>query len=256
MRADHPGRQTVVITSEQLQHIYGCNAMRAAMYLEPLNAGMAEFKIDTPTRIAAFLAQLGEESARLIYVEEIATGDAYNGRENLGNTKPDAYKWAGAALPGPYFKGHGLIQITGFNNHQACGIDLYPDDPAVFLREPRRLCQPGDAARSAAWFWAVGAGKNLSHAARAHGLQVGCNLNDVADAGDFLGVTLAINGGLNGQNDRLFLWSKAKSILIGEKHDSGTSIAAADPGAGLTPGSSITGADVERALRAAGVAPD
>jgi len=100
-----------------------------------------------------------------------------NGRGDLGNTAPDAFKWAGAALPGPYFKGHGLIQITGFENHSLCGAALYPADPTIFLRNPKALCRPRDAARSAGWFW------------KEH------DLNRWADAGDFDGVSDLINRG-------------------------------------------------------------
>lgn len=54
-----------------------------------------------------------------------------------------------------------------------------------FITHPDLLAQPYYAALSAAWFWA------------SHGL------NEVADTGDFEKVTKIINGGLNGQADRL-----------------------------------------------------
>ena len=180
---------------DQLQHIYGCSSERAATFCEPLNAAMRRYDISTPARQAAFLAQVGHESGRLMYVQELADGHAYNGRADLGNTKPDAYQWAGSTLPGPYFKGHGLIQITGYDNHLAAGLALYPDDPQVFLRNPKALCEPGDAAMSAGWVWDSR------------------NLNALADADDFREITIRINGGLNGQPDRLLLWDKAKHVL-------------------------------------------
>ena len=183
------------MTPDQLQHIMGCSTERAETFCEPLNAAMRRYDISVPERMAAFLAQVGHESGRLVYVEELASGTAYNGRADLGNTKADAYKWAGSTLPGPYFKGHGLIQITGYDNHVAVGAALYPDDPEIFLRDPKALCEPDNAAMSAGWFW------NSR------------NLNALADGGDFRGITIKINGGLNGQPDRLLLWDKAKHIL-------------------------------------------
>lgn len=182
------------MTPQFLQHIYGCSAARAAMYCEPLNTAATEFDISTPARLAAFLAQLGHESARLIYVEELDSGVNYNQRADLGNTRPEALQWSNGN-PGPWFKGHGLIQVTGYDNHAACGAALYPHDPEIFLRDPRALCKPVDAARSAGWFW------------REHGL------NELADAGAFEQITRRINGGLNGQADRLLLWQKAREVL-------------------------------------------
>lgn len=180
---------------ETLRAIYGCSASKAEAYAPALTETMAEFEINTPARQAMFLAQVGHESGRLQYVEELASGTAYTGRADLGNTKPDAYKWSGSTLPGPWFKGHGLIQITGYDNHQACGMALHPEDPEIFLREPKALCRLPDAARSAGWFWSIK------------------NLNPLADAGDFRTVTRRINGGFNGMDDRLLLLSKAKAAL-------------------------------------------
>jgi len=185
------------VTAEQLQHLYGCSAERAATYCEPLNAAMQRFGINNPNRICAFLAQVGHESARLVYVEEIDSGVAYGSRADLGNTRPEAMQWS-HGNPGPWFKGHGLMQITGYDNHAACGAYLYPDDPDIFLRDPRALCKPGDAALSAAWFWDQ------------------CKqLNPLADAGEFEQITRRINGGLNGQADRLLLWGRARAVLAG-----------------------------------------
>lgn len=182
------------MTPDQLMHVYGCSAQRATTYCDSINAAMDRFEINTPARICGFIAQAGHESARLLYVEEIDSGVAYNNRADLGNRSPEALQWS-QGNPGPYFKGHGLIQITGYDNHRDCGIDLYPDDPEIFLRNPRALCLPGDAAMSAAWFW------------KKHGC------NEAADAGNFALETKIINGGFNGEQDRESIWAKAKEVL-------------------------------------------
>jgi putative chitinase len=56
------------------------------LYLAPLQKFTEEYKINTPIRIANFLAQLAHESGSFRYKEEIASGSAYEGRRDLGNT--------------------------------------------------------------------------------------------------------------------------------------------------------------------------
>ncbi|MES2262076.1 MAG: glycoside hydrolase family 19 protein [Pseudomonadota bacterium] len=170
------------ITLNQLAQIMLAARGRAAGFIDPLNAAMAEFDIGTPARQAAFLAQIGHESGELRYVRELASGDAYEGRADLGNT------WPG---DGRRYKGRGLIQITGRANYGFCGAALGLD----LLAAPELLEQPVNACRSAGWFW------------RSHGL------NELADAGDMVRVTRRINGGTNGLADRLALFEVAKRVL-------------------------------------------
>jgi putative chitinase len=184
-------------TLEAIMPNAGANAAR---FLEPLADAMEEFDIATPARQAAFLAQAAHESGELRFVLEGASGEAYEGNVHLGNVHPG---------DGPRFKGRGLIQITGRKNYQLCGAALAID----LINEPELLEEPVNACRSAAWFWTEGAGLNLSRRAREHGVKENCNLNDLADAGDFEGITLAINGGLNGQPDRLAHFERAQGAL-------------------------------------------
>ena len=155
---------------------------RVQEILEPLNAAMREFHINTPVRQAAFLAQIAHESGELRYVKELASGAAYEGRASLGNTQPG---------DGMKFKGRGLIQITGRNNYYECGSVLGWD----FITSPELLEQPVNACRSAAWFWASR------------------GLNDLSDRGDFERITTRINGGLNGYQERLVYHARAKMAL-------------------------------------------
>lgn len=147
---------------------------------------MALYAIDSPARQAAFLAQVGHESGRLIYVRELwgptPTQEGYEGRADLGNTEPgDGFK----------YRGRGLIQVTGRANYQTCGAAL----GLPLVDHPELLEAPGNAAQSAAWFW------------NSRGL------NDFADIGDFNTITRKINGGLNGLQDRLALYALCKSAL-------------------------------------------
>lgn len=172
------------ITLEQLEAIMPQGRKRLPDFVEPLNAAMDEFSINTPSRAAAFLAQLAHESGQFRYMAELASGAAYEGRDDLGNTQPG---------DGKKFKGHGPIQITGRANHLNCSIALYGDDR--LLDEPTLLEEPGPGCRAAAWFW------------KTHGLNL------LADNGDFDRITKRINGGQNGREDRISLWKAAQRVL-------------------------------------------
>jgi putative chitinase len=160
-------------------------AGRVEAFVHPLAERMTARGIDTPRRRAHFLAQVGHESGELRYTEEIASGDAYEGRRDLGNTE---------AGDGRRFKGRGLIQLTGRANYRAfgdaIGIDLLSGD------EGQRVATvPGLAVEVACWFW------------QARGL------NPLADADDAHAVTRRINGGLNGLADRLRQLERARFFL-------------------------------------------
>ena len=170
------------ITTQQLQIIMFCSESKANEFCDPLNNAMAKYSINTLLRESAFLAQVGYESGRLTYVQEIASGKEYEGRKDLGNTKVG---------DGVKFKGRGLIQITGRTNYKQCGTDLKLD----LLTHPELLETIENACLSAAWFW------DKHH------------LNPLADQQLFSNITKVINGGLNGQLDRQLIYNKAKKTL-------------------------------------------
>ncbi|MDD5247802.1 MAG: glycoside hydrolase family 19 protein [Rhodocyclaceae bacterium] len=168
-----------------LQIIPAAGQARGALFLDPINQAMTAYGITTPARQAAFLAQIAHESGSLRYVRELASGAAYEGRADLGNTQPG---------DGQRYKGRGLIQITGRKNYADCSESLFRDR-GLLLEEPERLEEPQYAALSAAWFWST------------HGL------NDLADRGDFEHITRRINGGLNGEAERLAFYDQAMEVL-------------------------------------------
>lgn len=203
------------ITPSHLAAIMRCQDATARLWADPINTACDRFQINTTLRLAAFLAQVGHESARLSRVvenlnyssdglvktwpslfdaklaaeyacqpERIANA-VYNAR--MGNTAPgDGWK----------YRGRGLIQITGKSNYIACGAALQLD----LLTHPEVLERPQHAAMSAAWFWD------------------GMNLNALADAGDIQNIGSLINTGRrgrvpNGAAERLALYQVALKAL-------------------------------------------
>lgn len=174
------------ITAEVLRTAYPyASAKRITLLLPGIVATMAKHEIDqTMLRAAHFLAQVGHESGQLKYMKEIASGAAYEGRKDLGNI----YKGDGKRFPG-----HGLIQCTGRANHQA--FSDYMGRPDIMERPSLVATDPMLCCEVAGWYW------------DRHGL------NAMADKDQLTAITKAINGGLNGFEDRLSLLRTAKIAL-------------------------------------------
>lgn len=146
---------------------------------------MANRHIDTPLRQAHFLAQVGHESGEFRFRAEIANGEAYQGRVDLGNLQPG---------DGRRFKGRGLIQLTGRANYGEYGRAIGRE--AELLATPELVeTDPDLCVDVAGWFWAKK------------------NLNNLADVDDLTSLTKRVNGGLNGIDDRRRLLLRAKALL-------------------------------------------
>lgn len=150
-------------------------------YLPHNDAAMREFQITNANRSWMWLAQVGHESLSLRYLEEIASGAAYEGRRDLGNTQPG---------DGKKYKGRGPIQITGRANYTSAASALKLD----LVNNPQIAAQPRHAFRVSAWWWS------------AHGL------NAISDTGDVTAATRRINGGLNGLADRQSRYARCKAL--------------------------------------------
>jgi putative chitinase len=187
-------------------------------YIDFLNEGMERFEINTPVRIAAFVAQLAHESGNFMRVEENLNYSA----QGLRATWPSRFKtdvfaqqyhrqpekianyvYGGrfgngdeASGDGWRFRGRGLIQTTFRDNYTAYSQAI--SDPSV-VSDPAQLAQPRHAAMSACWFW------NSK------------GINQLADANteaSFADITRRINGGLIGHADRLEKWADARTVLV------------------------------------------
>jgi putative chitinase len=185
----------MTMTPELLRKAWGCTAEIAERFAEPLSAACAFYGIDTPARLAMFLAQLGHESGGGRYTSEIwgptPAQVRYEGRADLGNTQLG---------DGRRFAGHGLIQTTGRFNHAKVRDRLRERFPHLdvpdFEADPERLAEPQWACLSAADYWDMK------------------GLNALADAGDFIAITKKINGGVNGLADRQARLKRSTAAVV------------------------------------------
>lgn len=127
--------------------------------------------LENSLRLIHFLAQLAHESGNFKYMEEIASGAAYEGRKDLGNVMTG---------DGKRFKGRGPIQLTGRANYRKYGQELGID----FENNPAIVALPSVGMLVACKYWSEN------------------NLNVFADYDDVTTITRRINGGLNGFEDR------------------------------------------------------
>lgn len=138
--------------------------------------------MDNKLRLAHFMAQLVHESGSFRYMEELASGQAYEGRTDLGNVQPG---------DGKRYKGRGVLQITGRSNYRYFGRRIGVD----IERHPEIAAIPSISLHLALEYWRDR------------------KLNALADADDIRGITRKINGGWNGLADREKHLAKIKGWL-------------------------------------------
>ena len=209
----------MILTREQLLKINGGKKEKEVdYYIDALNEIMPKYGIDTPLRIAHFLAQIIYESGylkdkeenlnysaeRLLQIfpkyfktkeeaqnyarkPEAIANRVYGNRSDLGNgdeKSGDGWK----------YRGRGLIQLTGKSNYEKCGQAI----GYSLLYDPDLILRKKDVSVTVAcWFW------------------ISRNLNALADKDDIEAITKKINGGLNGLEDRQKILTRAKDYLIG-----------------------------------------
>lgn len=206
------------LTQDQLQRMMP--ACKAAVWTRLLNDTFTRFGVDCPARAAAFIAQVGHESGDCSRLEEglnysaerlmvvwpkrftvltKAEACAHN-PSKLANRVYADRMGNGPEGSGDGFKyrGRGLLQLTGRSNYRAAGVALGLDMEG----SPDILQQLPTAALAAGWFWQ----------------SRGCN--ELADMNrgdhevdDFTRITMLINGGKAGLDDRLGRWARAKRVL-------------------------------------------
>lgn len=200
------------LTLEQLKQLIPSNQY-VEHWQNVLEQSLPEYEINTPQRVAAFIAQCAHESTEFTNIKEnlnykweslrktfpkyfpydalaqqyahqqdrIANRVYANRMGNGSEESGDGYKYCG----------RGLIQITGKSNYQAFADSLQMDVNDV----PEYLATFEGAAQSACWFWESN------------------NLNKFADTGDILTMTKIINGGTLGLEQRKAYYVRALQVL-------------------------------------------
>lgn len=209
-----------MLSIDQLKLCYkrmAANPRTCALYHPLLVAALTEAHIDTPQRMAAFLAQVGHESGEFKYMAEIWGPTPQQLRYDppttlaakLGNTQPgDGYRYRGA----------GPLQVTGRTRFRDAGKALGLD----LEGKPELAFTPEVGFRMAAWFWNM---KNLNQYADqltmdpAQDISPLEDLNKAIAAKSMAGlkpfdyITQRINGGFNGRDDRNRRYAEICAVL-------------------------------------------
>jgi putative chitinase len=200
------------ITREQLQQIIPRNPY-IDQWCNALNQLLPDYGIDTPQRVAAFLAQCAHESGNFVFLKENLNykwaslrkvfpkyfptdelAQAYEKQpERIANRIYGSRMGNGDESSGDGFRycGRGLIQLTGRNNYEsfADSIESTPEEVSAYLETFE------GAVQSACWFWETN------------------NLNQFADTDDIKTMTKRINGGFIGLEDRIKHYEHAKHVF-------------------------------------------
>jgi len=191
----------VELTEQQLQQIIPKNKYVSYWYTA-LQQLLPQYEINTPDRIAAFLAQCAHESGGFVFIKENLNykwaslrkvfpkyfpTDALAQQYEKQPEKIANRVYANRMGNGPEesgdgwrFCGRGLIQVTGRENYSwfAASLQISPEEASEYMETFE------GAAQSACWFWESN------------------NLNQWADKQDIVTLTKRINGGTIGLEDR------------------------------------------------------
>jgi putative chitinase len=200
------------LTASQLKQMVP-GITHADHWIEAFDQLLPDYEINTPKRIAAFIAQCAHESGGFKFLKENLNYKAeslmktfpkyFSDRDTANAYAKQPVKIAnrvyanrmgnGDEASGDGFKycGRGLIQLTGKSNYSwfAASLEISPEEASAYLETFE------GAAQSACWFWESN------------------NLNTEADAGDIKKMTKKINGGYIGLDDRIKHYEHALHIL-------------------------------------------
>lgn len=181
----------MTITEQQLQKVMpDLHGEVCAEYFPHLVKAMEDYQIDTPLRIAAFLAQIAHESGELRYLHEV-WGPTDAQRDYEPHTRLSAALGNIEEGDGFRYRGRGAIQITGRHNYQRFGAIIDED----LENNPDLAGTMPHAFTVAAAYW------------KYHGL------NELAEKRQFELITKKINGGLTGLAEREKYYHRALAAL-------------------------------------------
>jgi len=205
-----------MITAEQFAHLFP-RAQDPASWAESMANVFPTYEIDTPHRVAAFLAQCGHESGGWTVFEEnlnysaqglnsifkkyfptLESAQPYARKPEMIANKIYANRMGNGAPEtgdGYKYRGRGPIQLTGKDNYRAFAKEMFEDWENLFENPDWVTSDRDFALMSAIWFW----NKN--------------KLNVQADSGDIKLMTKKINGGYIGLEDRIKHYNEAIHLL-------------------------------------------
>lgn len=200
------------LTLDQLKQIIPKNKYQQHWF-DVLSQLLPDYEINTPQRIASFLAQCAHESGEFVFIKEnlnykaatllkvfpkyfpdLALASQYAGKaERIANKVYANRMGNGTEESGDGYRycGRGLIQVTGHDNYMwfADSLGITPEEASEYMETFE------GAAQSACWFWET------------------ANLNTLADRGDIKAMTKTINGGYIGLEDRISHYEHALHVL-------------------------------------------
>ena len=200
-----------ILSQDQLAQIIPGNPYIEHWY-KALSEALPDYDINSPQRVASFLAQCGHESGGFTAIKEnlnykaeslVRVWPRYFNTDNANDYAHNQEKIANRAYAnrmgngdeasgdGYRFCGRGLIQLTGRSNYQAFADSIQEDINNL----PDYLATFEGCVQSACWFWEAN------------------NLNQYADNYDLLTMTKKINGGTLGLDDRTARYKKALAIM-------------------------------------------
>lgn len=202
---------STILTRDQLKQMVKNPYIN--QWYDALEQLLDDYEINTPQRVAAFVAQCAHESGNFVFIKEnlnykaaslmktfakyFPTADIAaqyaNKPERIANRVYANRMGNGDEASGDGYRycGRGLIQLTGKDNYTffAGSMDIPVEEAAEYLATFE------GAAQSACWFWETN------------------NLNRYADSGDIKGLTRAINGGYIGLEDRISHYEHALHVM-------------------------------------------
>ena len=202
---------STILTKDQLKQMV--KNPYIDQWYEALEQLLDDYEINSPLRVAHFVAQCAHESGNFVFIKENLNYKAASLQKIFGKYFPtDELARAYAKKPemianrvyanrmgngdehsgdGWRYCGRGLIQLTGKSNYEnfAASLEISPEEAAEYLATFE------GAAQSACWFWESN------------------NLNVEADAGDIKKMTKKINGGYIGLEDRIKHYEHALHIM-------------------------------------------
>lgn len=193
---------------------YSITISRAQELLPHVEDALRKSEATTINRIAMWCAQIGTESAGLLYMKELGGPEyfaQYNNRKDLGNGPTD----------GPRYPGRGPIQVTGRHNYTQlsiwCAQQGYTSNRTLFVDRPELLEELRYGFLGAVWYWRTTRRNPWGKYAKAY------NLNEASDMKNVTLATELINGGQNGLADRQARFNRClqlgNKLLLGKEKE-------------------------------------